>query len=112
VHQHGTPAALRVPVGEVTLSQLPVRHDAAEDDTAVNSWQSAWSRVSEVLPEQVPVHWLFALTHMPLLQSESATQRHAVPPELDTGVGVRVVVQTRDDVAGVVGMPGLASTQL
>jgi hypothetical protein len=66
----------------------------------------------EPVPLLAAVHWLFALTHMPLLQSESSTQRHVVPPELGTGVGVRVVVQTRDDVAGVVGMPGLASTQL
>ena len=45
-----------------------------------------------VLPVQLPVHWLLALTHLPLEQSPSATQRHAVPPELRTGVGVSDVL--------------------
>jgi hypothetical protein len=39
------------------------------------------------------LHWLLALTHLPLEQSPSATQRHAVPPVLRTGAGVSVVVQ-------------------
>jgi hypothetical protein len=38
------------------------------------------------------LHWLSALTHLPLEQSESATHRHAVLAELRTGVGVSVVV--------------------
>jgi hypothetical protein len=48
--------------------------------------------VPVVLPEQVPVHWLLALTHLPLEQSPSATHRHAVWAELRTGVGESVVV--------------------
>jgi hypothetical protein len=48
-----------------------------------------------VLPVQPldGLHWLLALTHLPLEQSPSATQRHAVPPELRTGAGESVVVQ-------------------
>jgi hypothetical protein len=39
-----------------------------------------------------PVHWLFALTHLPLAQFESATQRHAVWVALGTGAGDRGVM--------------------
>ena len=88
VHQHGTPAAVHWPVGDETLSQLPMEHDhALATDVAV--WQSSLS--AEPLPLHVPVHWLSLFTHLPLEQSESATQRHAVFPELMTGAGVRVV---------------------
>jgi hypothetical protein len=58
--------------------------------TDVAVWQSSLSAVP--LPVQVLVHWLSLLTHLPLEQSESATQRHAVFAELMTGAGVRVVV--------------------
>ena len=44
------------------------------------------------LPVHDPVHWLFALTHLPLAQFESATQRHAVCVGSETGAGEREVV--------------------
>jgi hypothetical protein len=75
VHQHAIPPSLQVPVGEVTLLQLP-DEQVQPVVTEVRSWQFALSATP--LPVQVPVHWLFALTHLPLGQSESATQRHAV----------------------------------
>ena len=91
VHQQGTPAAVHEPVGDETLSQLPIEHDHALATEAV-VWQSSLSAVP--LPVHMPatVHWLSLFTHLPLEQSESATQRHAVLPELRTGGGVRVVV--------------------
>ena len=91
VHQHGTPAAVHWPPGDVTLSQLPIEQDQvlATEVAVSQSWLSCGP-----VPVQVPVHWLLALTHLPLEQSESATQRHAVCPELGTGAGVRVVVHT------------------
>jgi len=89
VHQHGTPAAVHLPLGEDTLSQLPIEQDQAlATDVAVTQL----SLSAGPLPEHVPVHLLAALTHFPLEQLESATQRHAVFPELGTGAGVRVVV--------------------
>jgi hypothetical protein len=91
VHQQGIPAAVHRPVGDDTLSQLPIEHDhALATETAVS--QSSLSAVP--LPVHMPatVHWLSLLTHLPLEQSESATQRHAVFAELRTGAGVRVVV--------------------
>jgi hypothetical protein len=89
VHQQGIPAAVHRPLGDETLSQLPTEHDhALATDVAV--WQSSLSAVP--LPVQMPVHWLSLLMHLPLEQSESATQRHAVFAELMTGAGVRVVV--------------------
>lgn len=89
VHQHGTAASAHRALGDVTSSQLPIEQDQAfATDVAV--LQS--SRSAGALPVQVPVHWLLALTHLPLEQSESATQRHAVSPELGTGAGESVVV--------------------
>jgi hypothetical protein len=91
VHQQGTPAEVHVPLGDDTLSQLPSEQDH-EFATDVAVRQSSLS--AEPLPVHVPVHWPLTLTHLPLEQSESATQRHAVCPELGTGAGVRVVVHT------------------
>jgi hypothetical protein len=88
VHQQVTPAALHVPVGDATLSQLPVAHPQPLTAEVI-AWQSDPSAVP--LPVQVPVHWLFEFTHLPLEQSESATQRHAVCAALHTGVGEREV---------------------
>jgi hypothetical protein len=74
------------------LLQFPAEHDhllAAE----VTSAQSAASYLpAAVGPVHVPVHWLLALEHWPLEQSESATQRHAVWVPLHTGAGERLVV--------------------
>jgi hypothetical protein len=39
----------------------------------------------------VPVHWLAALTHFPLAQFESATQRHDAWFAAGTGLGDKVV---------------------
>jgi hypothetical protein len=75
VHQQGVPALPQVPVGEVTSLQLPVEH-VQPVVTAVRSWQFALSATP--LPVQGPVHWPFALTHLPLAQFESETQRQAV----------------------------------
>jgi hypothetical protein len=92
VHQQGVPDAVHVPVGDDTVSQLPAEHDhASAVELAVS--QSLLSCEAVLAPVQVPVHWLLALTHLPLEQSESATQRHAVPPEFSTGAGVSDVVQ-------------------
>jgi hypothetical protein len=91
VHQHATPPAVQEPPGDETVLQLPIEHDQAlATDVAVR--QSSLSEGELALPVQVPVHWLLELTHLPLGQLESATQRHAVFPELGTGAGVRVVV--------------------
>jgi hypothetical protein len=90
VHQHGVPDAVHVPLGEDTVSQLPAEHDHA---SAVELAVSQFALSCDPLPVHVPVHWVLALTHLPLEQSESATQRHAVPPEFNTGAGVSVVVQ-------------------
>jgi hypothetical protein len=92
VHQHGTPATLQTPPGEVTLSHVPAAHDH-ELGADVASAQSAESYAPAVVaPLHVPVHWLFALEHAPLGQSESATHRHAVCPLLHTGAGDSAVV--------------------
>jgi hypothetical protein len=90
VHQHGTPAAVQAPDADDTLLQLPIEHDHALAALAA-VWQSSLSAVP--VPVHVPVHWLSLLTHLPLEQFESATQRHAVFAVLRTGVGVRVVTQ-------------------
>jgi len=88
VHQHGTPAAVHWPPGDVTLSQLPIEQDQvlATEVAVSQSWLSCGP-----VPVQVPVHWLLALMHLPLEQSESLTQTHAEPPDRRTGGGVRVV---------------------
>jgi hypothetical protein len=86
VHQHGTPVAVHIPLGDDTLLQLPTEHDHAfATDVAV--WQSSLSAVP--LPVHVPAHWLLAFTHLPLEQFESATQRQW--PPLRTGAGISVV---------------------
>ena len=92
VHQHGTPAAVHWPVGDDTSLQLPMGHDHALA-VAIAVSQSSESRVALAPPEQVPVHWLSALTHLPREHLESATQRQAPRAALKTGVGVRVVGQ-------------------
>lgn len=89
VHQHGTPTAVHWPPGDVTSLQLPIAQDhslAAE----VAVWQASVS--DGPVPVHTPTHCPSALTHLPLEQSESATQRQAVCPELMIGAGVRVVV--------------------
>jgi hypothetical protein len=83
VHQHGVPAVLQVPVGEDTLLQLPIGQEKPATETS--AWQLVLSAVP--LPVQAPVHWEAELTHLPLEQSESAAQRHAVWAELQTGAG-------------------------
>jgi hypothetical protein len=96
VHQHGTPAAVHWPVGDETVLQLPREHDhVLATDVAV--LQSSVSAVP--LPVQVPVHWLSLLTHLPLEQFESSTQRHAILATLMTGAGVRVVMHEVPPVA-------------
>ena len=94
VHQQGIPAAVQVPVGEVTSLQLPVEH-VQPVVTDVRSWQLALSATP--LPVHEPVHWLFALTHFPLAQFESETQRHAVWVGSGTGVGERGVLHAYED---------------
>jgi hypothetical protein len=89
VHQHGTPPAEHWPVGDETLLQLPVEHDQVLATVAAVT-QSSGSAAP--LPVQDPVHWLSLLTHLPLEQFESSTQRQAVFAELITGAGVRVVM--------------------
>ena len=75
VHQQATPAASQAPAAGVTVSQLPTEHaHTVAAETSV--WQSAPSVAP--LPEHVPVHCPLLLAHLPLEQSESATQRHAV----------------------------------
>jgi hypothetical protein len=92
VHQQGTPAAVHLPVGVVTVLQLPIEHDHAFA-TEVAVWQSSLS--AGLAPEHAPApHWELPLMHLPLGQFESATHRQAVWPLLRTGVGVSVVVQT------------------
>src|SRR5260370_40460601 len=86
VHQHGVPDAAQIPVDDVTLLQLPLAHDHAVA-AAVTRAQFTLSAVP--VPVHVPVHWLFALTHLPLAQSESDTQRHAVCAAFETGAGER-----------------------
>jgi hypothetical protein len=71
------------------LLQLPVEHDQLLA-TEVAVTQSSGSAVP--LPVQLPAHWLSLLTHLPLEQFESSTQRQAVFAELITGAGVRVVM--------------------
>jgi hypothetical protein len=88
VHQHGTPPAVHWPVGDETLLQLPVEHDQVLATVAAVT-QSCESAAP--FPVQVPVHWLSLLTHLPLEQFESSTQRQAVFAALITGAGVIVV---------------------
>ncbi len=88
-----------MPLGEVTLSQLPTEHDHALA-VDVTSAQSAVSYVPAVMaPVHAPVHWLAALAHLPLEQFESATHTHAVGEAagLGTGVGESEVVQLAGD---------------
>ena len=47
------------------------------------------------LPVHEPVHWPLAFTHLPLEQSPSATQRHAVCAALQAGAGDSVVVHEK-----------------
>jgi hypothetical protein len=94
VHQQGIPASAQVPVGEVTSMQLPVEQVQAVA-TDVSSWQLALSATP--LPVQEPVHWPFALTHLPLAQFESATQRQAVWVASGTGAGESRVVHAYVD---------------
>jgi hypothetical protein len=90
VHQHGTPAALQVPDDDDTLLQLPAEHDHAFG-TLVAVWQSSLS--ADPLPLHWPAtHWLSLLTHLPLEQLLSATQRHAVFAEFRTGAGASDVM--------------------
>jgi hypothetical protein len=70
------------------LLQLPVEHDQVLATVAAVT-QSSGSAAP--FPLQVPVHWLSLLTHLPLEQFESSTQRHAVFAALITGAGVIVV---------------------
>jgi hypothetical protein len=89
VHQQGTPDALHVPPGDVTVLQLPTGHaHAVAVEAAV--WQSWLSALP--LPVHVPVHWVFLFTHLPLEQSPSVTQRHAECAAFRTGAGVRPVM--------------------
>jgi hypothetical protein len=91
VHQHGMPAAVQVPEDDETLLQFPTEHDHALA-TLVAVWQSSLS--ADPVPEHMPLrHWLSLLTHLPLEQFESATQRHALFTLFRTGAGVSVVVQ-------------------
>lgn len=92
VHQHATPPAVHEPPGDETVLQLPIEQDqASATDDAVR--QSSLSEGALALPVHAPApHWLLELTHLPLGQLESATQRHAVFPLFGLGVGVRVVV--------------------
>jgi hypothetical protein len=88
VHQHGTPAAVHLALGDATLSQLPIEQDHVfATDVAVSQSSLSFGP----LPVHEPVHVSPTLTHLPLEQSESSTHKHAVPPELSTGAGVRVV---------------------
>ena len=90
VHQHGTPAAVHSPLGDVTLSQLPIEQDhALATDLAVSQSSASLGALPVHMP---PAHWPSALTHFPIEQSASATHRHAAPVELSTGAGVRFVV--------------------
>jgi hypothetical protein len=89
VHQHGTPDAVQVPVGEATSLQLPVEQ-VNPVVAEVKSWQFALSATPP--PVHDPVHWPFALTHLPLEQFESEAQRHAVWVGFDTGAGESGVV--------------------
>jgi hypothetical protein len=91
VHQQGTPAAAQVPVGDVTVLQLPMGQDH-EDAVAMPVRQSLLSTGDAPL-QAPPPHWLSLLAHLPLEQFESATQRQALCAELMTGAGVSVVVQ-------------------
>ncbi len=50
-------------------------------------------------PVHAPVHWLFALTHLPLEQSLSATHRHALPSLFGFGAGTSEVGQEYTGVA-------------
>jgi len=87
VQRQEVPAAAHVPGGDVTVLQLPLAQYAPAMD--VTGSQSAVSPVP--VPVHVPVHWPLELVHLPLEQSESATQRHAVCMELQTGAGASVV---------------------
>jgi hypothetical protein len=89
VHQHGTPAAVHIPLGDDTLLQLPIEHDHW---FAIERVVSQSSLSAEPTPVHVLTHWLSLLRHLPLEQFESATQRHAVLSDLITGGGVKVVV--------------------
>jgi hypothetical protein len=88
VHQQATPEPAHAPPGVVIVSHAPTEQDqtvAAE----MRDWQFALSTAP--LPVHAPVHWLFRLTHLPLEQSPSATQRHTECVESHTGSGDRVV---------------------
>jgi hypothetical protein len=90
VHQQGTPAAVHLPLGNVTVLQLPMGHDHAWA-TEVDVRQSSPS--AGPLPEHMlPMHWPSLLTHLPLGQFESVTQRHAEWSDLRIGAGVSVVM--------------------
>jgi hypothetical protein len=89
VHQHGTPAAVHALAGDVAVLQAPIgQAQALATDVAVR--QSLLS--AGVSPVHEPEHCELPLTHLPLEQFESATQRHALWAALSTGVGVRLVV--------------------
>ena len=82
------PAPPHAPPGAVTVSHAPTAHDHAVAPEA-RTWHAVPSAAP--LPLQLPVHWPLAFRHLPLEQSESATQRHAVWVALHAGVGESVV---------------------
>ena len=88
MHQQATPAALHVPVGDVTSSQLPIEQDHA---VAADVSDSQSTLSATPLPVHAPVHWLLMFRHLPLEQSESATHRQAVCAALHAGAGESVV---------------------
>jgi hypothetical protein len=95
VHQHGTPAAAQPPLGDVAVLHVPAAQDQAlAMDVAVR--QSSLSAGAS--PVHETEHWELLLTHLPLEQFESATQRHALWSALSTGVGVRLVVHAEPPV--------------
>ena len=89
VHQQGTPAAVHVPPGDVTVEQLPIGQEKA---LAIEVAVRQLLLSADPLPVQVPEHWLWPFTHLPLEQSESATQRQADLSEFSTGGGDRLVL--------------------
>jgi hypothetical protein len=76
VHQQGTPAPLHVPAVLVTFEQLPAAQAQASGEALRISQPTESVAPPSTDPEQVPVHCPLTFAHLPLVQSESAAQRH------------------------------------
>jgi hypothetical protein len=87
VHQHGTPAALHAPSGDATSLHFPAAQVHRLGAARMSAQSDESYAPGAVDPVHVPVHWLSAFEHLPVEQSESATQWQIVCAALHANAG-------------------------